>query len=42
MDENLAEVLKLKAEKFVPGHGPVGTKKEVEAFLGYFEELRAC
>lgn len=39
--ETLKEVLKLNAEKYVPGHGPVGTQKDVEAFLGYFEELRA-
>jgi cyclase len=39
--KTLEELLQLNAEKFVPGHGPVGTKKEVEAFLRYFDELRS-
>jgi hypothetical protein len=34
-------VLKLDAEKFVPGHGAVGSKKDVEKFLGYFQELQS-
>lgn len=36
----LKEVAGLNAEKFVPGHGPIGTKKDVENFLAYFEELK--
>ena len=39
--KTLAEIIKLDAEKFVPGHGPVGTKKEVSDFLAYLEELKA-
>ena len=39
--KTLEVLLKLDAEKFVPGHGPVGTKKDVESFLAYFEELKA-
>jgi cyclase len=38
--KTLAEVLKLDAGKFVPGHGPIAGKKDVEDFLGYFEELK--
>ena len=36
----LAELLKLDAETFVPGHGPVGTKSAVKDFLKYLEELK--
>jgi cyclase len=39
--KTLQEVLKLDADKFVPGHGPVGSRKDVENFLDYFEELKA-
>jgi cyclase len=39
--KTIEAILKLNAEKFVPGHGPVGSKKDVEAFLAYFEELKA-
>jgi glyoxylase-like metal-dependent hydrolase (beta-lactamase superfamily II) len=39
--ETLAQILKLDADKFVPGHGPVGTRQDVERFLRYFEELRS-
>lgn len=39
--KTLSEILKLDADKFVPGHGPVGSKKEVSDFLAYLEELRA-
>jgi cyclase len=39
--KTVEEVLKLDADKFIPGHGPVGLKKDVEAFLHYLEELRA-
>ncbi len=34
-------LLKLDAERFVPGHGPVGTRRDVEDFLGYLRELRS-
>jgi len=37
----LGALLKLDADKFVPGHGPIGSKKDVEAFLSYFEDLKA-
>jgi cyclase len=40
--KTLQEVLKLDADKFVPGHGPVGSKKDVQGFLKYFEELRSA
>ena len=33
-------LLKLDADRFVPGHGPVGAKRDVEEFLGYFKDLR--
>lgn len=36
----LQNVLKLEADTFVPGHGPVGDRKAVEGFLRYFEELK--
>lgn len=36
----LQEVARLNAERFVPGHGPIGTKKDVEDFLAYFEDLK--
>jgi len=38
--KTLKEVLKLDVRTYVPGHGPVGTKHDVEEFLEYFEELR--
>jgi len=34
-------LLKLDADRFVPGHGPVGTRRDVEDFLGYLRELRS-
>ena len=37
----LEELTKLDADRFVPGHGAVGTKQEVKQFLGYFQELKA-
>ncbi len=40
--KTLEAVLKLDAEKFVPGHGKVGSKKDVEAFLAYFGELKSA
>lgn len=39
--KTLDELLKLDADRFVPGHGPVGTRVDVKEFLGYFEELKA-
>ena len=39
--ETLKEVLKLDADTFVPGHGRVGSKNDVEAFLKYLEDLKA-
>ncbi len=38
--KTLGELLKLDADKFVPGHGPPGDKKDVRNFLSYLEELR--
>lgn len=38
--KTLEELLKLEADVFVPGHGSVGSKKDVEAFLRYFEDLK--
>ena len=37
----LKEIQKLDADKFVPGHGPVGTRKDLEAFLAYLEDLKS-
>jgi cyclase len=39
--KTLREALKLEADKFIPGHGPVGTRKDVETFLGYLEEIKS-
>lgn len=39
--QTLEKVLKLDAETLVPGHGAVGSKKDVAAFLDYFRELRS-
>ncbi len=38
--KTLGEVLKLDAERFIPGHGPVGTRKDVASFLAYLEDLK--
>ena len=38
--KTLELLLKLDADRFVPGHGPVGTRRDVEDFLGYLRELR--
>jgi cyclase len=38
--KTLEEALKLDAEKFVPGHGAVGSREDVKAFIKYLEELR--
>jgi glyoxylase-like metal-dependent hydrolase (beta-lactamase superfamily II) len=37
----LKEALKLEADRFVPGHGPVGERKDVEGFITYLEDLKA-
>jgi cyclase len=37
----LEALIALDADRFVPGHGPVGTKQDVKQFLAYFEELKA-
>ncbi len=39
--KTIEEVLKLDADIFVPGHGPVGSRKDVEGFLDYFKELKS-
>ena len=39
--KTLQAVLQLDAEKFVPGHGPVGTRQDVQNFLSYLEDLKA-
>jgi glyoxylase-like metal-dependent hydrolase (beta-lactamase superfamily II) len=39
--KTLREALKLDAQAFLPGHGNIGTRADVEAFLAYFEDLRA-
>jgi cyclase len=39
--KTLQEVMKLDAEKFVPGHGPIGSKNDVELFSEYFNELKS-
>jgi glyoxylase-like metal-dependent hydrolase (beta-lactamase superfamily II) len=36
----LESLLKLKADRFVPGHGAVGTRKDVQEFLDYLKALR--
>jgi cyclase len=38
--KTLEELAKLDADRFVPGHGNVGTKQDVNEFLGYLQELR--
>ena len=39
--KTLDELLKLDADRFVPGHGPVGTRTDVKELLSYFEDLKA-
>ena len=39
--KTLDGLLKLDAATFVPGHGPIGSKKDVQAFLHYLEELKS-
>jgi cyclase len=37
----LGAILKLDADVFVPGHGPVGNRDQLKQFLGYLEDLKA-
>ncbi len=37
----LKKILELDADRFIPGHGIVGNRRDVERFLDYFEELRS-
>lgn len=39
--DTLKMILELDADRFVPGHGIVGNRRDVERFLAYFEQLRA-
>jgi hypothetical protein len=39
--KTLEAVLKLEADKFVPGHGAVGDRKDVQKFLVYFQDLQS-
>ncbi len=39
--KTIEEVLKLDADTFVPGHGPIGSRKDVEGFLSYFRDLKS-
>jgi cyclase len=39
--KTLGEALKLDAKTYVPGHGQVGARSDVERFLNYLEDLRA-
>jgi cyclase len=39
--KTLEEVLRLDADKFVPGHGAVGGRKDIQNFLSYFETLQS-
>ena len=39
--ETLEEVLTLDAETYVPGHGEIGTKSDVKAFLDYLVKLKS-
>lgn len=39
--KTLSTLSQLDAIRFVPGHGPVGTKSDILAFLAYFEELKS-
>lgn len=38
--KTLSVLAQMDATKFLPGHGSVGTKSELLAFLAYFEELK--
>jgi len=37
----LGTILKLEADVFVPGHGPVGNRDQLKQFLEYLEDLKA-
>jgi glyoxylase-like metal-dependent hydrolase (beta-lactamase superfamily II) len=37
----LGAILKLDADVFVPGHGPVGNRDQLKQFLGYLDDLKA-
>jgi len=39
--KTLAKLAQLDATSFVPGHGAIGKKSDVLAFLAYFEELKS-
>jgi glyoxylase-like metal-dependent hydrolase (beta-lactamase superfamily II) len=39
--ETLEEILTLNAETYVPGHGEIGTKSDVKAFLDYLRRLKS-
>jgi len=39
--KTLEAVTNLAADRFVPGHGPIGSKKDVEEFLDYFADLKS-
>jgi cyclase len=39
--KTLGELQKLDAEKIVPGHGPVGNRQDLSAFLQYLLDLKA-
>ena len=38
--ERLGEIASMNVTKIVPGHGPVGTKEDVEALRNYLSTLR--
>ncbi|MBM3789766.1 MAG: MBL fold metallo-hydrolase, partial [Acidobacteria bacterium] len=38
--QTVVELLKIDADRFVPGHGPVAGRSEVEDFLRYLQDLR--
>jgi cyclase len=38
--KTLSVLAQLDATKFVPGHGPVGVRSDILAFLAYFDELK--
>jgi len=40
--KTLGEIQKLDADRFVPGHGPVGTRQDLAAFLQYLVDLKAA
>ncbi len=39
--KTLHSVLNLDARTFVPGHGAIGSRSDVERFLAYLEDLKA-